>query len=301
MRKAETKKSMEQMDIRIEDLPRALEIDISTDEFSQNDLVMLSCLPTLQHLALTQSLHRDNVPQLDFSKLSFLHLETLVLDKTNLKTLILSGLSYPRLVNLVIEDQINPLDRIVLSYMPCLETVTIQFTRIVDPWLFASSLSSCLRLKTIACYKLLGLGVYNIPLQLYLPECSDLAFEGSEDLPGLILFAPKLKYLCVKGCVSFRRFKAINHKPKVMSYLLLPKLFQPFSMDIREVYISPCLLLDLQNCSQIQSLIGNGDKQIESFEKSLGAKCADYNIEKLVDDLLDCEVEEGADRKTVVM
>ena len=70
---------------------------------------------------------------------------------------------------------------------------------------FAASVATCPKLKSFTGYKCWGLG--DAKQELYLPECTTIDLERSDDLTHLDLWAPKLEILRLQHCYDLTFLK----------------------------------------------------------------------------------------------
>lgn len=192
--------------------------NITSQSFSQRCMVGAS-----KNFRRLQSLSVDNDPApfawpISLAGLRFQALSYLSLRNCNISTLRLTAATTPNLATLIVSEPTDKLDECVLE-LPELLTVELSSITMDNPWTFASSLSTCSKLKSFTAFEFRGLK--NILHVFDLPSCQTLSFNCCGDLRRLQVTAPRLTEVNLQDCTRLEDFRLVDKEGSAVTVHLV--------------------------------------------------------------------------------
>jgi len=148
---------------------------------------------------------------IDTSKVSFPIMKKFQTICQSVKSIKFSVASFPMLEELTIEQPNNHPQKIELD-LPNLRTLHLDHIYIADSRKFGSSLSKSPKLECFRSYKLWGLG--GLPKHVIIaPKLQDWEMQRSDDLKGLVFWAPSLAGIRFKSCSDLQVVHMMDELP----------------------------------------------------------------------------------------
>jgi hypothetical protein len=156
-------------------------------------------------------LEEGNHEAIDTSKVVFPSLKKFHIACQPIRSVKFLAAHFPMLEELTIEQPNNHPKKFDLD-LPNLTSLHFEHIYFADARKFGTSLSKCPKLESFCSYKLWGLGCLREHL-IVAPKLLDWEMQRSDDLEGIVFWAPLLKGIRLRSCYALRTVHMMEKLP----------------------------------------------------------------------------------------